>query len=114
MRQILEEKFSDIHFNIVVSNTAPHDLPHHGIVFATHGNGKQEKLLAKIRAKFPDSGILMGVGGSIDMITGFRSPAPVFFQRFGGEWLYRLYKNPSRHLKRMKRVLAFLNNCLQK
>lgn len=114
MERTVQEKFPDIHTNILVTDTLPDDLPHHGIILATHGNGKQEILLSKIRNKFPDSGILMGVGGSIDMITGFRSPAPVFFQRFGGEWLYRLYKNPRRHLVRMKKVVSFLHHCIKK
>jgi exopolysaccharide biosynthesis WecB/TagA/CpsF family protein len=55
----------------------------------------------------------MGVGGSVDLLTGFRQPAPAFFQRFGGEWLYRLYKNPSRHWKRMKKVMSFLVELFQ-
>lgn len=114
MEHRILEIFPDIQLNIIISDTVPNDLPHHGIVFATHGNGKQEKLLAQIREKFPHCGLLLGVGGSIDIITGFRNPAPLFFQRFGGEWLYRLYKNPSRHIKRMKKVLSFLNDCLQK
>lgn len=55
----------------------------------------------------------MGVGGSIDLITGFRSPAPEIFQRLGIEWLYRLAKNPKRHYKRMKKVIRFLRLCLK-
>lgn len=90
------------------------DTINNGIIFATHGNGKQEKLLAAIKEKFPDSGLLIGVGGSIDLLTGFRQPAPAFFQRFGGEWLYRLYKNPTRHGQRVEKVILFLFSLLRK
>jgi N-acetylglucosaminyldiphosphoundecaprenol N-acetyl-beta-D-mannosaminyltransferase len=108
MEQTMLEKFPELQLNIIISDKAPDDLPHHGIVFATHGTGKQEKLLADIVEKFPHCGVALGVWGSIDLITGFRAPAPVFFQRFGGEWLYRLYKHPKRHLVRMKKVIKFL------
>lgn len=114
MEQSILEKFPELQLNIIISDKAPDDLPHHGIVFATHGNGKQEKLLADIVEKFPHCGLALGVWGSIDIITGFRSPAPLFFRRFGGEWLYRLYKNPKRHLVRMKKVVSFLAFCIQK
>ena len=108
IQSTLEAQYPRIICSVIISNTTPEKLPEHGIIFATHGNGKQEKLLSEIVKKYPQCGLCMGIGGSIDLITGFRQPAPTFFQRFGGEWLYRLYKNPSRHWKRMKKVLAFL------
>ena len=108
IQSTLEAQYPWIICSVIISNTTPEKLPEHGIIFATHGNGKQEKLLSEIVKKYPQCGLCMGIGGSIDLITGFRQPAPTFFQRFGGEWLYRLYKNPSRHWKRMKKVLAFL------
>jgi len=97
-----------------VSDTVPKNIVHHGIIFATHGNGKQEKLLYKILQKNTQCGLLLGVGGSIDLLTGFRTPAPRFFQRFGGEWLYRLIKNPRKHIKRMRKVIFFLFSCFNK
>ncbi len=112
IKEKILEHFSDLDITVIVSDKVPHDIVHHGIIFATHGNGKQEKLLAHIREKTPDCGLLLGVGGSIDLITGFRASAPRFFQKFGGEWLYRLIKNPRRHAKRMKKVILFLMSCL--
>lgn len=97
-----------------MSDTVPKNIVHHGIIFATHGNGKQEKLLYKILQKNTQCGLLLGVGGSIDLLTGFRTPAPRFFQRFGGEWLYRLIKNPRKHIKRMRKVIFFLFSCFNK
>ena len=114
MKETLERKFPWLECQIIVSDTCPATVNNqqstikNGIIFATHGNGKQEKLLSEVTEKYPQCGLCMGVGGSIDLITGFRQPAPAFFQRFGGEWLYRLYKNPSRHWKRMKKVINFL------
>lgn len=110
-QQILQEKYPNIPFSIIISDTPPENLPKNGIVFATHGNGRQEKLLARTQKINPESWIMLGVWGSIDLITWFRSPAPLFFRRFGGEWLYRLINNPRRHCKRMKKVLHFLASC---
>lgn len=108
IQSTLESKYPWIICSVVISNTVPEKLPEHGIVFATHWNGRQEKLLAETIKKYPDCWLSIGIGGSIDLITGFRQPAPVFFQRFGGEWLYRLLKNPKRHSQRMKKVIAYL------
>ncbi|AGA59839.1 exopolysaccharide biosynthesis protein, WecB/TagA/CpsF family [Thermobacillus composti KWC4] len=40
--------------------------------------------------------VMMGVGGSFDVIAGRTKRAPVFFQKLGLEWLYRLLRQPSR------------------
>jgi len=47
----------------------------------------KDELLAKV---------VMGLGGSLDVFSGTVKRAPVFFQKFGLEWLYRLLKQPSR------------------
>jgi hypothetical protein len=62
MAGILHEKYPHIPFNIVISDTSPEHLPENGIVFATHGNGKQEKLLSRIIQKFPNCGLALGIG----------------------------------------------------
>jgi len=46
--------------------------------------------------------VCMGVGGSFDVIAGKIKRAPIFMQRAGLEWLYRLVREP----KRFKRMLA--------
>ena len=40
--------------------------------------------------------VMMGVGGSFDVIAGRTKRAPALFQRLGLEWLYRLLRQPSR------------------
>jgi len=40
--------------------------------------------------------LMMGVGGSFDVIAGRTKRAPVAFQKLGMEWLYRLLRQPSR------------------
>ena len=43
---------------------------------------------------------VMGVGGSFDVVAGKVQRAPVWVQRAGGEWLYRLCQEPRRMWKR--------------
>lgn len=40
--------------------------------------------------------VYIGIGGSFDVISGKATRAPVFFQKAGLEWLYRLIKEPHR------------------
>lgn len=46
--------------------------------------------------------LVIGVGGCFDVISGNLKRAPLFFQRMGIEWLWRLLKEPWR----FKRMLA--------
>jgi N-acetylglucosaminyldiphosphoundecaprenol N-acetyl-beta-D-mannosaminyltransferase len=43
---------------------------------------------------------VMGVGGSFDVIAGIRKRAPVWLQKLGLEWLYRLAQEPRRLARR--------------
>lgn len=43
---------------------------------------------------------VMGVGGSIDVIAGLVTRAPLWMQRWGLEWTYRLAQEPKRMWKR--------------
>ncbi|XID91115.1 WecB/TagA/CpsF family glycosyltransferase [Paenibacillaceae bacterium WGS1546] len=40
--------------------------------------------------------VVMGVGGSFDVVSGKLKRAPAFFRKAGLEWLYRLLQEPSR------------------
>lgn len=51
--------------------------------------------------------VIMGVGGSIDVMAGVVKRAPDFYVRLNIEWLYRLIKQPSRG-KRMLQLPRFL------
>jgi len=45
-------------------------------------------------------GLVVGVGGSFDIVAGKTSRAPVWAQRLGLEWLFRLKQEPRRMFKR--------------
>ena len=65
------------------------------VVFVCLGAPKQEQWIARhldhLKVK-----VLMGVGGSLDVIAGTAERAPDFWCNHGLEWFYRLMKQPSR------------------
>ena len=61
----------------------------------------QELLINKYYDNF-DKGILVGVGGSFDVLSGSKKRAPQFFVMHNLEWLYRIVTEPST-LKRFYR-----------
>ncbi len=73
--------------------------PH--ILLAALGVPKQEKWLAANMARLAVP-VSMGVGGTFDVMAGVVSRAPLWMQRAGLEWLYRLGREP----RRFRRMLA--------
>jgi N-acetylglucosaminyldiphosphoundecaprenol N-acetyl-beta-D-mannosaminyltransferase len=56
---------------------------------------KQERFMAAHWATL-DAGLLIGVGAAFDFHSGRVRQAPRWIQRNGGEWLYRLAREPRR------------------
>ena len=75
-------------------------------LFVALGSPKQEKWIARHLDQLPVE-CVMGVGGSFDVLAGEVGRAPVFLQRAGLEWLYRLVTQPPR-AGRMRALLSFL------
>lgn len=72
------------------------------ILIVALGAPKQEKWIYKYRDVLKVKAAI-GVGGTIDILSGKTELlAPEFFRRNGLEWLYRLYREPSR----FRRMLA--------
>jgi N-acetylglucosaminyldiphosphoundecaprenol N-acetyl-beta-D-mannosaminyltransferase len=65
------------------------------VLLVAMGIPRQEKF---IRDNMDKLGVCvaMGVGGSFDVFSGKVKRAPVWFQKHGLEWLYRLVKDPSK------------------
>lgn len=66
------------------------------ILFVAFGAPRQEKWLYYHLPKLSGLKIGMGVGGAFDYISGQVKRAPVFMQKLGLEWLFRLVKQPWR------------------
>lgn len=70
------------------------------MLFAALGAPKQEKWLSKYRSQLKPV-ILMGIGGSFDVLAGKMERAPKWMQEASLEWAFRLYKQPSRLMRMM-------------
>lgn len=79
---------------------------HPDILFVAMGSPKQEYWIVK---NMDSLGVplLMGIGGSLDVICGNIKRAPQWMCSMGLEWLYRLLKEPTR-IKRMMALPVFL------
>lgn len=78
------------------------------VVFLGFGAPKQEYIIDALNKRvrgYPV--ILMAVGGSFDFLSGTLVRAPLFFQKIGLEWLWRLTQEPWRW-KRQLSLFKFL------
>lgn len=77
------------------------------ILLVALGAPKQEKWIEANRHLMPNVRVAVGVGGSLDVMSGQVKRAPLAFQKLGLEWFYRLLKEPTR-FKRMLVLPKFL------
>lgn len=71
------------------------------VLCVAYGAPAQDLWIARNRERLPVA-LALGVGGSYDFLSGRQKRAPRAMQRLGLEWLYRLYREPSR----WRRMLA--------
>ena len=76
------------------------------ILFVALGAPKQEEWIFTNKEKL-NCKIFFGVGGSFDVLSGNTKRAPLFMQKLGLEWFYRLYKEPKR-ISRMFVIPIFM------
>lgn len=71
------------------------------ILFVARGADTQEPWIARYKERLGVP-VMMGVGGTFDVVSGKTKRAPKAFQKLRLEWLYRLLREPTR----FKRMLA--------
>ncbi len=76
------------------------------LIFAAFGSPWQELWLARHKRQFKGI-VCMGVGQGLDVEGGLVKRAPVWIQRLGFEWLYRLLTQPWRW-RRQLRLIEFM------
>ncbi|MGO0123370.1 WecB/TagA/CpsF family glycosyltransferase [Desulfothermobacter acidiphilus] len=74
---------------------------HPQLLFVGLGSPRQERWIDRYRWEL-EVPVLMGVGGSFDVLSGRVRRAPVWLQRAGLEWLWRLLLQP----RRLGRILT--------
>lgn len=79
--------------NIVNSSNA-------NVLLVGVGAPKQEKWIFKYKDSMPSISLFMALGATIDFEAGTLKRAPIWWQRFSMEWLYRCLKEPKRLFKR--------------
>lgn len=70
------------------------------IIMAALGHPKQELWLSDHKDNLPSVRLAIGIGGSLDFISGSVRRAPIFLRQLGLEWFFRLIQEPWR-LKRI-------------
>lgn len=107
-KEVLEEKYTGINIvgyeNGFVKDTDVliNKINESGanILFIAMGSPKQEFWIHENRNKL-NVNVLMGVGGTFDVMSGKIKRAPLVFRKLGLEWLYRMLREP---VKRFKQI----------
>jgi N-acetylglucosaminyldiphosphoundecaprenol N-acetyl-beta-D-mannosaminyltransferase len=76
--------------------------PH--IIWIGLSTPKQERFMAAFEDKLPGR-LMLGVGAAFDFHAGMIRSTPVFFQKAGLEWLFRLCSEPRRLWPRYSRIV---------
>jgi N-acetylglucosaminyldiphosphoundecaprenol N-acetyl-beta-D-mannosaminyltransferase len=102
-RRLLEMDHEEIRRRILAA--AP------DLLFVSFGCPKQEKWIAM---HFRDLAVpvTIGVGATIDFLAGHVKRAPVWMQRTGTEWIFRLVQEPRRLFRRYAQDLWSFTGCL--
>lgn len=102
-KEILAQRYPSLSLAVVyetelesLSDTA------YDCIFITTGIPTQEYLGEQYQ-----SGVIIGVGGAIDFLTGKQKRAPKIVQFFGLEWLWRLLHHPKRITRIWNAVAIF-------
>jgi exopolysaccharide biosynthesis WecB/TagA/CpsF family protein len=80
--------------------------------FLAVGAPQQELLAQLLKSRGKARGMALCIGASIDFLTGKERRAPLWMQKIGFEWLFRLLNDPKRlggrYLLRGPRVFSLL------
>lgn len=74
------------------------------VMLLAMGSPRQELLASRILVKVPNI-FIVGCGGALDIMAGIKRRAPAFMVNNNLEWLYRLYKEPSRWRRQIALLL---------
>lgn len=85
-RDLTEEEESQVAERINLSGAK--------LIFVVLGCPKQEKWMGRMKGKI--NATMIGIGGALPVFLGIQKRAPVWMQKNGLEWLFRLYQEPRR------------------
>lgn len=76
-------------------------------LFVGLGSPKQEDFIIRNEKLFKNISVIMPVGGTFDVVSGFKKRSPKIYQKLHLEWLYRMVKEP-RRIKDNVKILKYL------
>lgn len=76
------------------------------VVFVAMGSPRQELLIADLQRSRGEA-LYMGIGGSLDVLSGFTPRAPRFLRRLNLEFAFRVLRHPTR-LSRIGSLVVFV------
>lgn len=77
------------------------------VILVALGHPKQELWISRYRNRFPTAKLFIGVGGTFDFWSGNIKRAPLWMQKIGLEWLFRLITQPQRWPRIFNAVFVF-------
>ena len=77
------------------------------LILIAMGSPRQEKFIYEAKKKL-NPALMVGIGGSLDVWSGFVKRAPKIYQVLGLEWLYRTITQPSRFKRIFPTLPLFL------
>ncbi len=77
------------------------------IVFVGLGFPKEDRWIHRMKKEFKKT-VFVGVGGSLDIVSGEIKKAPPFFMNSGSDWFYRIITRPWRLGRLLRTVLFFI------
>lgn len=81
------------------------------ILFVGLGAPQQEYWAYQHQSSLNRTKLILTVGGGLDFLTGQQRRAPIFFQKMGVEWLWRLYHQPQRLRRIINATIVFPYYC---
>lgn len=84
------------------------------IILVAFGQVKQEKWIFAHLDKLKKIKIAIGVGGTLDYISGEAKRAPEFIRKLGLEWLHRLINEPKRYKRIFNATFTFSSLVIKK
>ena len=82
------------------------------IILVAMGSPRQEKFIYNAKKVLP-LGLMIGIGGSLDVWSGIVKRAPEIYQKLGLEWLYRTISQPERIKRIFPTIPLFLLKVLK-
>lgn len=76
-------------------------------IWVSLGAPKQEEFMSKL-LPFIDRGVMIGVGAALNYFTGEVKDIPDWARKTHSIWLYRIFTEPKKQLKRCKEILLVL------